>query len=42
MEVELSNYGCLIRKLLVPDKNGQFDDVVLGFDTFEEYENPGV
>lgn len=41
MEVKLTNYGAAIVNLLVPDKDGKIDDVVLGFDTLEEYfENP--
>ena len=39
--VKLLNYGGIITSLLTPDKNGQFRDIVLGFDTFEEYlKNP--
>jgi len=37
MSVDITNYGAKIIRLLVPDKNGKFDDVVLGFDTLEEY-----
>ena len=33
----ISNYGCTIMKLLVNDKNGKLRDIVLGFDTIEEY-----
>ncbi len=32
------NYGAVIRELWVPDKKGELIDVVLGFDTLEEYE----
>jgi aldose 1-epimerase len=35
--VRLSNYGGLIVSILTPDKNGVIDDIVLGFDTLEEY-----
>lgn len=35
-------YGGIIRKLLVEDMSGNITDVVLGYDTLEEYENnPG-
>jgi len=34
---EVTNYGCRIIKLFVPDRDGSFEDVVLGFDTIEEY-----
>lgn len=37
MSCEITNYGAKIMKLFVPDKDGKFDDVVLGFDTLEEY-----
>ena len=36
MSVDITNYGGKIIRLLVPDKNGKFDDVVLAFDTLEE------
>jgi aldose 1-epimerase len=34
-------YGGIIQSLLVPDKSGHFDDVVLGFDTLEGYTRAG-
>lgn len=37
MQVEITNYGGIITRLLAPDKNGQFADVVLGFDKLEDY-----
>ncbi|GLT45481.1 hypothetical protein SLA2020_193100 [Shorea laevis] len=37
MQVKITNYGCTITSLSVPDKNGQLADVVLGFDTVEQY-----
>ncbi len=37
VEVRASNYGGVITSLLVPDKNGKPDNVVLGFDSLEEY-----
>jgi len=36
MSVDITNYGAKILRLIVADKNGKFDDVVLGFDTLEE------
>ena len=36
MSVDITNYGGKIIRLLVPDKNGKFEDVVLAFDTLEE------
>ncbi|MEH6991835.1 aldose epimerase family protein [Neobacillus drentensis] len=38
MEVTSINYGCIITKILVPDRNGVVENVVLGFDTLEEYQ----
>lgn len=37
MEVTFTNYGQRLVSLYVPDKNGQFEDVVLGFSTLQEY-----
>lgn len=38
MEAEFIDYGASLVKLWVPDKNGKKADVVLGYDTVEEYE----
>lgn len=35
---KIINYGGIITSLMVPDKNGKMDDVVLGLPTLEEYE----
>ena len=37
MEVDVITYGAIITAIRVPDKNHKPGDVVLGFDTFEEY-----
>lgn len=37
LECEVTNYGCRILRLLVPDRDGALEDVVLGFDTIDEY-----
>jgi aldose 1-epimerase len=37
MEARVLNYGGIIQSLLVPDKNGSFGDVVLGYDTLDGY-----
>jgi len=34
---KITNYGGIVTSLLVPDKNGNFDDVVLGYDNLEGY-----
>ncbi|MGF6408813.1 aldose epimerase family protein [Paraburkholderia sp. MM5482-R1] len=36
MVVKISNYGGKIVELLVPDRNGNLGDVVMGFDTIED------
>ena len=37
MCAEVINYGAILVNLYVPKKNGELVDVVLGFDTLEEY-----
>ncbi len=37
MQVSITNFGGRIMSIIVPDKDGQPRDVVLGFDTVEEY-----
>lgn len=37
MRVQVTNYGAKIVSLYAPDKEGKFADVVLGFNTFEEW-----
>lgn len=34
---ELTNFGAALRSLYVPDKNGRFGDIVLGYDTLDNY-----
>ena len=37
MEVRITNFGAIVTSLKVPDRDGKFADVVLGFDTLEGY-----
>ncbi len=37
MEVDIISYGAIITAIRIPDKNHEPGDVVLGFDTLEEY-----
>lgn len=37
MEARIMTYGGIVVSLKVPDKNGKFDDVVLGFDNLDGY-----
>lgn len=39
MRVRIADIGASIVELHVPDRDGRFDDVVLGFDTIEQYRN---
>ena len=40
MVVKVTNYGGIITSVLVPDKNGDLSDVVLGFDNLQQYTAP--
>jgi aldose 1-epimerase len=37
MEARIMTYGAALVSLKVPDRNGKFDDIVLGFDNLEGY-----
>ncbi|CBI15252.3 hypothetical protein AAG906_001234 [Vitis piasezkii] len=37
--VKLTNYGATVVSVILPDRNGKLDDVVLGFDSVEDYKN---
>ena len=37
LEAGILDYGGIVRSLRVPDRAGRFEDVVLGYDTLEEY-----
>lgn len=37
VEAKITNYGATVVALKVPDRNGRFDDVLLGYDTLEGY-----
>jgi aldose 1-epimerase len=38
IEISCINYGCTITKMIVPDRNGNYENIVLGYETFKEYE----
>jgi aldose 1-epimerase len=40
LEARITNYGGIMVSLKVPDRNGQFGDVVLGFDSLDGYLSP--
>jgi aldose 1-epimerase len=35
--VEITNYGGIVTSIITPDKNGNFDDVALGYDSLNGY-----
>ncbi|XAR50075.1 Aldose 1-epimerase [Bertholletia excelsa] len=37
--VKLTNWGATVLSVILPDKNGKLDDVVLGFQTLDGYKN---
>lgn len=39
MAVRLTNYGATVTEIKTPDRNGAFADVVLGYDSVEDYIN---
>lgn len=39
VEIELLEYGAIVSSVRVPDKEGNVDDIVLGYDNLEDWEN---
>ncbi|TVP52074.1 MAG: galactose mutarotase [Mongoliibacter sp.] len=39
MEVEISSFGGIISKLIVPDKKGNSENIVLGYENIADYDN---
>ena len=39
LEATITNFGLRLVSLMIPDKNGVFKDVVLGFSSLEKYKN---
>jgi aldose 1-epimerase len=37
IEIQVTNYGCTILKMIVKDKHGEKRDVVLGFPSIDDY-----
>ncbi|KAJ7956362.1 Aldose 1-epimerase [Quillaja saponaria] len=37
--VKITNYGATVLSVILPDKNGKLDDVVLGFESLKQYLN---
>ena len=40
LTAQITNYGGRLVSLWIPDKNGNFDDIVLGYETLEHYLKP--
>lgn len=38
IQVSLLNYGGILTKLVVPDREGKLENIVLGYQNFEDYE----
>src|SRR3546814_8644007 len=41
LEMAVTNFGAKVVALAVPDKNGNFEDIVLGYDNLDGYPNSG-
>ncbi len=39
MEAQFLNYGGIIIKILVPDKNNNTENIVLGYSDYQDYES---
>ncbi len=39
MVVKITNYGAIVTSIIVPDRNGGFDDVALGYNDVQDYIN---
>ena len=39
MEVAVTNYGCAILSIMIPDKNGKYANVILGHDSIDHVIN---
>jgi len=37
MEVTISNFGAIITRIVIPDKDGHKNNIVLGYDTLQDY-----
>jgi aldose 1-epimerase len=35
--IKITNYGCVVTSILAPDKNGNFDNIILGYDNLDGY-----
>src|SRR3546814_19893215 len=42
LEMAVTNFGAKVVALAVPDKNGNFEDIVLGYDNLDGYLNSEI
>ena len=42
LEVHISNYGATILSIFTPDKNDNLNDIVLGFDSLDDYQSDKI
>ena len=42
IKIRILNYGGIIQSIIAPDRDGDFKDIVLGFDTLQEYVSDGT
>ncbi|TCP93476.1 aldose 1-epimerase [Cricetibacter osteomyelitidis] len=35
--ISITNYGCIVTSIKMPDRHGNIDDIVLGYDSLEKY-----
>ncbi len=38
IKIEILNYGCVIKSLYTPNRDGKMENIVLGFDNLSDYE----
>lgn len=41
MKVEILDFGCIVYSVIVPDRLGKFDDIILGYGDFKDYLEEG-
>ena len=37
VEIKITNYGGIVTSIKLPDKNGKFDDIALGYNSLQDY-----
>lgn len=39
VSIKITNYGGIVTSIMFPNRNNEFENIVLGFDNFEQYQN---